>query len=76
MIKSGVLLVLALSVAACGASRGERAVTGAAIGAGVGGAGAAVADGDVATGVLIGAATGAAAGYLLDREKLDLGDLP
>jgi len=64
----------ALLLAACGETRGERALTGGGIGAAAGAAGGAIA-GDAATeGALIGGAAGAAAGGLTEEEDVDLGD--
>lgn len=57
--------ILALSLLnACGTTRTERAVSGAAIGAGVGAVGAAATGGRAGTGALIGAGVGGAAGAL------------
>lgn len=58
----------ALLLAACGETRSERALSGAAIGAGVGAAGAAVSGGAVATGAVVGGAVGAGAGALTDED--------
>lgn len=65
---------LALPLAACGVTRGERAATGGAIGAGTGAAGAAITGGSATTGALIGGAAGAAAGALTDPEDIYLGE--
>ena len=62
---------LALGLAACGESRGERALSGGALGAGVGAAGAAATGGSVGGGALIGAGVGAAAGALTDEDDID-----
>ncbi len=60
-----VLLFLAgLSVAACGRSPGERALTGGLVGAGAGAGVSAVAGGDPVTGALVGAGVGAVGGAL------------
>ena len=71
--KSVSLVALLLSLAACGNSTGDRAISGAGIGAGVGALGSAVAGGSVGTGALIGAGVGAAAGGLTDKNDVDLG---
>jgi hypothetical protein len=69
------ITILALGPrAACGNSQGERALSGAGIGAGTGAAGAALTGGSVAGGALIGGAAGAAIGALTDEEDLDLGE--
>jgi osmotically inducible lipoprotein OsmB len=62
-----VLSASLLVVAACGTMPGERAVSGAAIGAGVGLLGGGV-------GVLVGAILGGGAGYVIDPENLNLGE--
>ena len=60
----GVVAALTLVVAGCGKTRGERALTGGAIGAGVGAVGAAVVDGSVGKGAIIGGVVGAGVGAL------------
>lgn len=72
MIAAVSLSVLALG--ACGQTRGERALTGAGIGA-AGGAGVgALTGGSVGRGALIGGVAGGALGGLTDPEQLDLGE--
>lgn len=66
------LLVL-LSVTACGETRGDRALSGAGIGAGAGLAAGALTGGSGVTGALIGGAAGAAAGGLTDKNDVNLG---
>jgi hypothetical protein len=66
-----VLSVLSLSLAACGNTKGERALSGGGIGAGVGAAGAAVTGGSVAGGALVGAGVGAATGALTDKDDIN-----
>ncbi len=64
------LAVLALvSMTACSgmSQREQRVLSGAAIGAGVGTAGAAMTGGCVSCGAAIGTAVGAGAGYVVDR---------
>lgn len=63
-------VVLALS--ACGYSRGERALSGAGIGAAAGAVGAAVLGANPATGAIIGGAAGAATGALTDPDDINL----
>jgi len=65
-------LLAAGSVAACGSSTGERALSGGAIGAGAGAAGAAVLGANPITGAVIGGAAGAATGALTDKDDIDL----
>lgn len=56
-----------LLVAGCGQTMGERTLSGGAIGAGVGAAGAAATGGSVGTGALIGGGVGAATGAATTR---------
>lgn len=65
--------VALLGVAACGHSQGDRALSGAGIGAGAGAVGSAIAGGSPATGALLGGAAGAAAGAFTDEGDIDLG---
>jgi osmotically inducible lipoprotein OsmB len=70
-----VCTVLVLGLAACGNSRGDRALTGGAIGAAGGAALGAVLPGiGPAGGALIGGAAGAATGALTDKNDIDIGD--
>ncbi len=63
---------IALTVAACGDTKGERALSGAGVGAGVGAAAGAIAGGSLVTGAAIGAAAGAATGALTDKDQINL----
>lgn len=67
------IAALIFSVAACGHDPGERALSGAGIGAGVGAAGTALTGGSLAGGALIGGAVGAAAGGLTSDRQIDFG---
>lgn len=67
-------LPILLLVAACGDSKLDRGLSGAAIGAGTGAAAGAVTGGSVGTGALLGGAAGGAAGVLTDEDDLDLGN--
>jgi uncharacterized membrane protein len=58
---------------ACGDSKGDRALSGGAIGAGVGAVSGAVVGGSPVTGALIGGAAGAATGGLTDKKDINLG---
>lgn len=69
-----VLCVLALSLAACGNTKGERALSGGAIGAGAGALAGGLAGGSATTGAIIGGAAGAATGALTDEDDIDLDD--
>ena len=68
-----VVATLAASVAACGYSTGDRAVSGGLIGAGAGAAVGAIAGGSPGTGALIGGAVGAAGGALTSGQDVNLG---
>lgn len=60
-------------LAACGESKGDRALSGAAIGAGAGAVGGALMGGHAGTGALIGGAAGAATGALTDKDQVNMG---
>jgi osmotically inducible lipoprotein OsmB len=65
-------LLAASTLTSCGETKGERALSGGAIGAGVGAAGAAVLSADPVTGALVGGAVGAATGALTDKKQINL----
>ncbi|MCW5730398.1 MAG: hypothetical protein KIT20_06560 [Alphaproteobacteria bacterium] len=67
------LFVAAFALAACGTNPGDRALSGAGIGAGIGAAGAAVTGGSAAGGAILGGAAGAAIGGLTKEKDIDLG---
>ena len=71
-IKYAALSALVLSVAACGHTPGERAVSGAGIGAATGAVGGAIM-GSPGTGAILGGAVGAAAGGLTSDKDINLG---
>jgi osmotically inducible lipoprotein OsmB len=64
--------MLAILLAGCGSSKGERALSGGAIGAGVGAAAGAVTGMSIGTGAILGGAVGAATGALTDESQIDL----
>ncbi|MGB0719564.1 MAG: hypothetical protein ACPGRX_03770 [Bdellovibrionales bacterium] len=64
--------VLSVSLAACGNTRGERALSGGAIGAGTGAVAGAATGGSVAGGALLGGVAGAAIGGLTDKDDINL----
>jgi hypothetical protein len=64
-------LILMLSLAACGDTQGERALSGGAIGAG-GGAAAGALMGAPAAGALVGGTVGAATGAFTSPKTIDL----
>lgn len=73
ILKASLAAVALLALAACGNTTGDRALSGAGIGAGVGAAGSALAGGSGTTGALIGAGVGAAAGAMTDEDDVNLG---
>ena len=64
---------LGLMVAGCGETRGDRALSGAGLGAGAGAALGAVTGGSVLGGAVLGGAAGAATGALTGSDDIDLG---
>lgn len=72
MFATAIALGAALALSACGETKGERALSGGAIGAGVGAAGAALTGGSIVGGTLIGGAAGAATGALTDEDDINL----
>ena len=71
-LKFAAMSALALSLGACGHSPGERAVSGAGIGAATGAVGGAIM-GSPGTGALLGGAVGAAAGGLTSDKDINFG---
>ncbi len=65
--------IMALTLTACGHTSGERAVSGAGIGAATGMGAAALTGGSVWTGAAWGAAAGAVAGAVTDENQINLG---
>lgn len=61
-----------VALAGCGYDRGERALSGAGIGAAVGAVGGAVIGGDPLTGAAVGAGVGAATGALTSPDDVNL----
>ena len=64
--------VVMLALSACGYNQGDRALSGAGIGAGAGALGAVVLGADPLTGAVLGGAVGAATGALTDPDDLNL----
>lgn len=62
-----------LTLSACGETTGDRALSGAGIGAGVGAVGSALVGGNALTGAAIGGAVGAGAGALTNKNQIDGG---
>ena len=73
MLRSLAVLMIAIALVGCGKTVGDRAVSGGAIGAATGAAGAAIIGGNIGAGALLGGATGAAIGAVTDEEDVDLG---
>src|SRR3546814_8011879 len=67
---AAVLLLGSVSLGACGDTKGDRAMSGGAIGAGAGAVGGLLVGSPVA-GAVIGGAAGAAAGALTDKDQID-----
>jgi len=74
-LRVGFALAVALSLAACGQSQGDRALSGGLIGAGSGAAIGAIAGGGpgAAIGAAVGGVGGAAAGALTSPQDVNLG---
>jgi len=73
-LQNMMIAIAALTLlAACGNSTGDRALSGAGIGAGVGAVGGTLIGGDPVDGALVGGAVGAAAGGLTKKSNIDLG---
>lgn len=66
------LLGLALTLSACGDTKGQRALSGGGIGAAGGAAVSALTGGSPWTGAIIGGAAGAATGALTDKDQVNL----
>ena len=68
------IILLSLTLAGCGSSRTDRALSGGAIGAGAGAVGSSLFGGDPLTGAVIGGAVGAGTGAVTHKDDIDLGD--
>lgn len=72
MSRNFLFLALAcLAVTACGNTKGERALSGGGIGAGVGALGAAATGGSIAGGAVLGGAAGAITGAVTDKDDIN-----
>lgn len=69
------VLTLAMFISACGNTKGQRALSGGAIGAGAGTVGAVLLNANPVAGAVIGGAAGAATGALTKKKHIDLGDI-
>lgn len=67
------LTLFSLSLTACGYSQSDRALSGGAIGAGIGAAGSAVTGGHPVAGAIIGGTVGAVTGAATDERDVNLG---
>lgn len=74
LTKCAGLAAVVLALAACGNTTGDRALSGAGIGAAAGTVGSAVVGGSVLGGALVGGAAGGAIGALTDSDDVDLGE--
>lgn len=72
-VVAATLLATALTLSACGETKSDRALSGAAIGAGGGAVIGALTVGAPVQGAAIGGALGAAAGALTDTNQINLG---
>ncbi len=70
----GTTVALGLSAAACGTTPTDRAISGAAIGAGAGALGAHMMDGNVGNAAIWGAGLGAGAGLLTNPNQVYFGE--
>lgn len=69
----GLTLAAAVTLSACGERPGDRALSGAGIGAAAGAVGTVLTGGNPTTGALIGGGVGAAAGALTDPKDVNMG---
>lgn len=72
LVVTGALALSLAALGACGETKGDRALSGGAIGAGVGAVGGALVGAPV-EGALLGGAAGAAGGALTNKDQVDLG---
>jgi len=63
------------SVSACGDTQGQRALSGGAIGAGLGTVGGAIISSDPIAGALVGAIAGAGIGAVTRKDQINFGDI-
>jgi osmotically inducible lipoprotein OsmB len=73
MLRMAMIAGCAALLAACGTTTEDRAISGGALGAGVGAGAGALTGGSVVGGALLGGAAGAAGGALTDESDIDLG---
>jgi osmotically inducible lipoprotein OsmB len=73
--KTIAVLAVAAFLSACGNTKGQRALSGGAIGAGAGTVGAVLLNANPMTGAVLGAAAGAVTGAMTSKKNIDLGDI-
>jgi osmotically inducible lipoprotein OsmB len=72
IISMALIVAMGAGLSACGSSKGERAITGGALGAGAGAVCGALL-GSPAAGAVVGGAAGAATGALTDKDDINFG---
>ncbi len=72
-LKIAAVAAVVLTLSACGQDKGDRALSGGAIGAGVGAVGSSLVGGSAVGGALLGGAVGAGTGALTSPHDVDLG---
>ncbi|PIZ31359.1 MAG: hypothetical protein COY40_02255 [Alphaproteobacteria bacterium CG_4_10_14_0_8_um_filter_53_9] len=73
LIAYPLVALAAIGVSACGSTPGDRALSGAGLGAAAGTVGTVVTGGNPLTGALIGAGVGAAAGAVTNEDQVNFG---
>jgi surface antigen len=73
LVTKSAAAVLMIMLSACGTSKMDRGLSGAAIGAGAGALGSGLTGGSVGTGALVGGVVGGAAGALTSPNSVNLG---
>lgn len=73
ILTAALVIPAALALSACGETRGDRALSGAGLGAATGAAAGALTGGSMATGAVVGGALGAGAGALTDSDDVNMG---
>lgn len=73
IIRTTLVTLFVLGLAACGSSTGDRALSGGALGAAVGTGGAALLGGSLVGGALLGGAAGAVIGGVTEEDDVYLG---
>lgn len=71
-LRVGTILATVCLLSACGTSKSDRALSGGAIGAGIGAVGSSLTGGSPWTGAVVGGAAGAATGAFTDPDDINL----